>query len=183
VKERDSPGDTAAGAHTRSDGGIRIFLIADVRGYTRFTQERGDEAAARLDVDQSASQLVLNGSASEDPEGMPLTYQWYVDPPTPLPNCDLLPKPASCVGQGVVIERRRGRLVEVARRCGRSIGSLPICRLRSSRLPASSPRAQQSFAHATDNACACPMRSFSPRRSTSALTGASLPIGAGRGGE
>jgi ABC-type transport system substrate-binding protein/class 3 adenylate cyclase len=27
---------------------IRTFLIADVRGYTRFTQTRGDEAAARL---------------------------------------------------------------------------------------------------------------------------------------
>ncbi len=27
---------------------IRAFLIADVRGYTRFTDERGDEAAARL---------------------------------------------------------------------------------------------------------------------------------------
>jgi class 3 adenylate cyclase len=27
---------------------IRTFLIADVRGYTRFTQEFGDEAAARL---------------------------------------------------------------------------------------------------------------------------------------
>ncbi len=27
---------------------IQVFLIADVRGYTRFTQERGDEAAARL---------------------------------------------------------------------------------------------------------------------------------------
>ncbi len=27
---------------------IRTFLIADVRGYTRFTQERGDAAAARL---------------------------------------------------------------------------------------------------------------------------------------
>lgn len=29
-------------------GGVRAFLIADVRGYTRFTQERGDEAAAAL---------------------------------------------------------------------------------------------------------------------------------------
>lgn len=58
---------------------------------------------ARLDIDASGSQLVLNGSASEDPEGMPLTYQWYVDPPTPLPNCDALPKPESCVGQGVVV--------------------------------------------------------------------------------
>jgi WD40 repeat protein/class 3 adenylate cyclase len=27
---------------------LRIFLIADVRGYTKFTQERGDEAAATL---------------------------------------------------------------------------------------------------------------------------------------
>ena len=27
---------------------IRTFLIADVRGYTRFTQERGDDAAASL---------------------------------------------------------------------------------------------------------------------------------------
>jgi class 3 adenylate cyclase len=34
----------------RGDGGseIKVFLIADVRGYSRFTQERGNEAAARL---------------------------------------------------------------------------------------------------------------------------------------
>jgi DNA-binding SARP family transcriptional activator/class 3 adenylate cyclase len=30
------------------DVAIRAFLIADIRGYTLFTQERGDEAAARL---------------------------------------------------------------------------------------------------------------------------------------
>lgn len=30
------------------EAGIKTFLIADVRGYTRFTQARGDEAAARL---------------------------------------------------------------------------------------------------------------------------------------
>jgi ABC-type transport system substrate-binding protein len=30
------------------DAQIRTFLIADVRGYTLFTQERGDEAAAKL---------------------------------------------------------------------------------------------------------------------------------------
>jgi class 3 adenylate cyclase len=29
-------------------GAIRTFLIADIRGYSRFTQEYGDEAAARL---------------------------------------------------------------------------------------------------------------------------------------
>ncbi len=27
---------------------IQTFLIADVRGYTLFTQQRGDEAAAKL---------------------------------------------------------------------------------------------------------------------------------------
>src|SRR5918999_2933441 len=31
-----------------NDAHIRTFLIADVRGYTVFTQEHGDEAAARL---------------------------------------------------------------------------------------------------------------------------------------
>lgn len=30
------------------DASVRTFLIADIRGYTRFTQEQGDEAAARL---------------------------------------------------------------------------------------------------------------------------------------
>jgi prepilin-type N-terminal cleavage/methylation domain-containing protein len=59
---------------------------------------------ARLDVTAAPGKLVLNGSASEDPEGMPLTYQWYLDPPTPLPDCTLAPKPASCVGEGVVFE-------------------------------------------------------------------------------
>jgi len=53
--------DSLQGSRDRSDdpigtsrvpdeagSGIRTFLIADVRGYTTFTQERGDEAAARL---------------------------------------------------------------------------------------------------------------------------------------
>ncbi|MEX2420771.1 MAG: hypothetical protein WD670_03025, partial [Actinomycetota bacterium] len=30
------------------DADVHAFLIADVRGYTAFTQERGDEGAARL---------------------------------------------------------------------------------------------------------------------------------------
>jgi YVTN family beta-propeller protein len=33
---------------TAGDAPVRTFLIADIRGYTRFTQEHGDEAAARL---------------------------------------------------------------------------------------------------------------------------------------
>ena len=36
--------DTAGGGDVQ----VRTFLIADVRGYTLFTQERGDEAAAKL---------------------------------------------------------------------------------------------------------------------------------------
>jgi class 3 adenylate cyclase len=40
--DRPSAGDGAEQAQ------IRTFLIADVRGYTLFTQERGDEAAAKL---------------------------------------------------------------------------------------------------------------------------------------
>jgi hypothetical protein len=35
-------------ASPSSPGEIRTFLIADVRGYTLFTQERGDEAALDL---------------------------------------------------------------------------------------------------------------------------------------
>ena len=41
--EPDPDGDAGP-----SDAQIRTFLIADVRGYTLFTQERGDEAAAKL---------------------------------------------------------------------------------------------------------------------------------------
>ncbi|HEX5936411.1 MAG TPA: BTAD domain-containing putative transcriptional regulator [Actinomycetota bacterium] len=41
-------GPQATGGGQRTDSAIRTFLIADVRGYTVFTQERGDEAAAEL---------------------------------------------------------------------------------------------------------------------------------------
>jgi peptide/nickel transport system substrate-binding protein len=43
-------GDAArpSGGDGPADAQIRTFLIADVRGYTLFTQERGDEAAAKL---------------------------------------------------------------------------------------------------------------------------------------
>jgi WD40 repeat protein/class 3 adenylate cyclase/energy-coupling factor transporter ATP-binding protein EcfA2 len=41
---------TPSTGHTlrRRSAGIKTFLIADVRGYTAFTQDRGDEAAAEL---------------------------------------------------------------------------------------------------------------------------------------
>ena len=41
-------GDRPAAGPAGEPAGIRTFLIADVRGYTLFTQERGDEAAAKL---------------------------------------------------------------------------------------------------------------------------------------
>src|SRR5918996_2978639 len=44
---RDGPQVTGRRAGA-DDVHIRTFLIADVRGYTVFTQERGDEAAAEL---------------------------------------------------------------------------------------------------------------------------------------
>jgi prepilin-type N-terminal cleavage/methylation domain-containing protein len=59
---------------------------------------------ARFDIALGGGKLVLNGSASEDPEGMPLTYQWYIDPPTPLPDCTLASRHSSCRAPGVVID-------------------------------------------------------------------------------
>jgi len=73
-------------------------------GVTLRNQNRVPVAA--LDVTPAAGRVVLNGSASEDPEGMPLTYQWYVDPPTPLPDCDQTPLPSGtgCLAAGVVVD-------------------------------------------------------------------------------
>jgi type II secretory pathway component PulJ len=59
---------------------------------------------AQLDVAIGGGKVVLNGSASEDPEGMPLTYQWYLDPPATLPDCTLSPLPEGCLAPGVVID-------------------------------------------------------------------------------
>jgi WD40 repeat protein/class 3 adenylate cyclase len=45
----DPPVESAESAGSeRAASEIKVFLIADVRGYTKFTQDRGDEAAARL---------------------------------------------------------------------------------------------------------------------------------------
>jgi len=40
--------DPEAKTPEETAGEINAFLVADVRGYTAFTQERGDDAAARL---------------------------------------------------------------------------------------------------------------------------------------
>jgi class 3 adenylate cyclase/WD40 repeat protein len=43
----DRPADTGS-AGNRGTAGVRTFLIADIRGWTAFTSERGDEAASQL---------------------------------------------------------------------------------------------------------------------------------------
>ena len=45
---RQSPPPTTAAPAPATPAGLHTFLIADVRGYTQFTVEQGDEAAARL---------------------------------------------------------------------------------------------------------------------------------------
>ena len=40
--------DDESSAHPEHGAQLRTFLIADIRGYTLYTQERGDEAAAKL---------------------------------------------------------------------------------------------------------------------------------------
>ena len=68
-------------------------------------QNRVPTAQADIELTSTVSHTaVLNGSASEDPEGMPLTYQWYIDPPATLPDCAATPKPASCGPEGVVVD-------------------------------------------------------------------------------
>ena len=50
----DVPTHDLAPERARRDSGVPAvltFLIADVRGYTRFTQEHGDEEAGRLAAD------------------------------------------------------------------------------------------------------------------------------------
>jgi len=47
-----------------SAAGILTFLIADIRGYTHFTQQRGDEAAARLT--RKFAEIVLEGVEAHD---------------------------------------------------------------------------------------------------------------------
>ena len=74
-------------------------------GVTLRNQNRVPTAQADITVTSTVSHAaVLNGSASEDPEGMPLTYQWYINPPATLPDCAATPKPDSCGPEGVVVE-------------------------------------------------------------------------------
>jgi WD40 repeat protein/class 3 adenylate cyclase len=56
----------APAARIAAETQIRTFLIADVRGYTSFTRERGDEAAARLAA--AFAEIAREGVESRDGE-------------------------------------------------------------------------------------------------------------------
>jgi hypothetical protein len=80
-------------------------------GVTLRNQNRAPVAAMNVTV-TSPGNVLLNGSGSDDPEGQPLHYWWYVDPPTPLPDCTITPRPSSCLAaEGVVVSATvsRGR--------------------------------------------------------------------------
>lgn len=103
-----------------SDVQIRTFLIADVRGYTLFTQERGDEAAAKLAArfgcDLSGS-IVAEGTAvtfhlaRPDPDlpfKLALPPAFPVPASTPATDRGLEPVPAT--GPYMIAEARAGTI-------------------------------------------------------------------------
>jgi len=134
-------GDARAGGPGAGQPGIRTFLIADVRGYTLFTQERGDEAAAKLAArfagiarevveDHGGSVIELRGdealavfdSPRQAIRAATVLQQRFLeeteaDPTLPLPVGIGLD-----AGEAVPLERgyRGGALNLAARLCGRA---------------------------------------------------------------
>jgi peptide/nickel transport system substrate-binding protein len=130
-----------ASEHRDERVGIRTFLIADVRGYTLFTQERGDEAATKLAArfaaiareavdDHGGSVIELRGdealavfdSARQAIRAATVLQQRYLeeteaDPTLPLPVGIGLD-----AGEAVALEGgyRGGALNLAARLCGRA---------------------------------------------------------------
>jgi class 3 adenylate cyclase len=46
---------------------VRTFLIADIRGYTRFTEQHGDEASAKLTLHAKGTyRIVMVHQAPDD---------------------------------------------------------------------------------------------------------------------
>jgi class 3 adenylate cyclase len=134
-------GGERAGDPVEGRPGIRTFLIADVRGYTLFTQERGDEAATKLAArfaaisreavdDHGGSVIELRGdealavfeSARQAIRASTALQQRFLeeteaDPTLPLPVGIGLD-----AGEAVPLERgyRGGALNLAARLCGRA---------------------------------------------------------------
>jgi prepilin-type N-terminal cleavage/methylation domain-containing protein len=92
------PYPTRAPAETRLASGVTL-------------RNQNRRPVASIATAPSTGGVVLNGSGSADPEARPLTYQWYaypnppyVEPPSDLPDCHATPRPANCLGEGVVID-------------------------------------------------------------------------------
>ncbi len=132
----DPPRDDAA-----DDAQIRTFLIADVRGYTLFTQERGDEAAAKLaakfaDIARDGVQarggtlLELRGdealcvfsSAREAIRAAVDLQQRFVEETLDLPELPLMVGIGLDAGEAVAVQGgyRGGALNLAARLCGQA---------------------------------------------------------------
>ena len=61
-------------------------------------QNREPVASFTIDVLNPLLPLLeLNGTASQDPESQRLRFQFYMDPPSPLPDCDVPTPNASCI--------------------------------------------------------------------------------------
>ncbi len=142
----DNPGvtrpddrDTRTG--TSDEAPIRTFLIADVRGYTLFTQERGDEAAAKLaakfadivrDVVETRGGTLLElrgdealcvfGSAREAIRTAVDLQERFVEETTAQPELPLTVGIGLDAGEAVPVEGgyRGGALNLAARLCGQA---------------------------------------------------------------
>lgn len=69
-------------------------------------QNQYPEAAFEIvQIGTSGSNKILrfDASSSVDAEGQALKYCWFVDPPTPTPDCNATPAHSSLKGQGVVL--------------------------------------------------------------------------------
>jgi peptide/nickel transport system substrate-binding protein len=135
----DGSGDLPrGGAH---DAPIRTFLIADVRGYTLFTQERGDEPAAKLaakfadivrEVVESRGGTLLElrgdealcvfGSAREAIRTAVDLQERFVEETTDSPELPLTVGIGLDAGEAVPVEGgyRGGALNLAARLCGQA---------------------------------------------------------------
>jgi peptide/nickel transport system substrate-binding protein len=123
------------------DAPIRTFLIADVRGYTLFTQERGDEAAAKLaakfadivrDVVETRGGTLLElrgdealcvfGSAREAIRTAVELQERFVEETTDSPELPLTVGIGLDAGEAVPVEGgyRGGALNLAARLCGQA---------------------------------------------------------------
>jgi len=121
---------------TIGDADVHAFLIADVRGYTSFTQERGDEEAARLaarfaEVTRSVVEahrgnvlelrgdeaLVVFGSPRSAIRGAVALQQRYVEETIADPSLPLTVGIGLDAGEAVPVEGGyRGRALNVAAR-------------------------------------------------------------------